>query len=412
MVKRFKKKAAMIGVGKLGQSCAEVMAETYSIVGYDVAPREPKNFSMVDSVKEAVEYGDIIFIAAPTPHDPKYDGRYPTHHLPNKDFDYTIVKGILEDVNKWATKEKLVVLISTVLPGTVRRELEPLISNARFAYNPYLIAMGTVGWDFANPELVIIGTEDGSETGDAKELINFYRPMMNNDPRYVVGTWDECECIKIFYNTFISAKLSLVNMIQDVAEKQGNIDVDVVTDALKKSDRRIMGPSYMKAGMGDGGACHPRDNIALRWMSQNLGLGYDIFDAIMEAREIQARNIAEKLVRTGLPVVIVGKAYKPHVHYVDGSYSLLVGYYVKEYGIDVYYDDDYTGDKPPKDLGAAAYLLAHDPETTFLGCLDPDPDKQEKDIFPEGSIIIDPWRKCPKIVGCEVVHYGNTRIGK
>ena len=402
----------MIGVGKLGQSCAEVMAETYSIVGYDVAPREPKNFSMVDSVKEAVEYGDIIFIAAPTPHDPKYDGRYPTHHLPNKDFDYTIVKGILEDVNKWATKEKLVVLISTVLPGTVRRELEPLISNARFAYNPYLIAMGTVGWDFANPEMVIIGTEDGSETGDAKELINFYRPMMNNDPRYVVGTWDECECIKIFYNTFISAKLSLVNMIQDVAEKQGNIDVDVVTDALKKSDRRIMGPSYMKAGMGDGGACHPRDNIALRWMSQNLGLGYDIFDAIMEAREIQARNIAEKLVRTGLPVVIVGKAYKPHVHYVDGSYSLLVGYYVKEYGIDVYYDDDYTGDKPPKDLGAAAYLLAHDPETTFLGCLDPDPDKQEKDIFPEGSIIIDPWRKCPKIAGCEVVHYGNTRIGK
>ncbi len=403
----------MIGVGKLGQSCAEVMAETYSVVGYDVAPREPKNFSMVDSVKDAVEYGDIIFIAAPTPHDPKYDGRYPTHHLPNKDFDYTIVKGILEDVNKWATKDKLVVLISTVLPGTVRRELEPLISNARFAYNPYLIAMGTVGWDFTNPEMVIIGTEDGSETGDAKELINFYRPMMNNDPRYVVGTWDECECIKIFYNTFISAKLSLVNMIQDVAEKQGNIDVDVVTDALKKSDRRIMGPSYMKAGMGDGGACHPRDNIALRWMSQNLGLGYDIFDAIMEAREIQARNIAEKLVRTGLEnVVIVGKAYKPHVHYVDGSYSLLVGHYVKEYGVDVYYDDDYTGDKPPEDLGAAAYLLAHDPETTFLGCLDPDPDKQQKDIFPEGSIIIDPWRKCPKIAGCEVVHYGNTRIGK
>jgi hypothetical protein len=62
--------------------------------------------------------------------------------------------------------------------------------------------MGTVGWDFANPEMVMVGTEDGSETGDARELINFYRPMMNNDPRYVVGTWDECECIKIFYNTF------------------------------------------------------------------------------------------------------------------------------------------------------------------------------------------------------------------
>ena len=411
MSRKMTTQVAMIGVGKLGQACAEVMAESYPLVGYDVAPREPKNFPMVDSMKEAVEYADILFIAAPTPHDPSYDGRQPTHHLPNKDFDYSIVKSILSEVNQFANRKQLVVLISTVLPGTVRRELAPLITTARFVYNPSLIAMGTVGWDFSNPEMVMIGTEDGSETGDARELINFYRPMMNNDPRYVVGTWDECECIKIFYNTFISAKLSLVNMIQDVAEKQGNINVDVVTDALKNSTRRIMGPSYMKAGMGDGGACHPRDNIALRWMSENLGLGYDIFDAIMQAREIQAQNLAEKLVRTGLEsVVIVGKAYKPHVEYVDGSYSLLVGHYVEKFGVNVYYDDEYTGDKPPADLGAAAYLLAHDPETTFLGCLDPDPDKQEKDVFPEGSIIIDPWRKCPPINGCEVIHYGNTRL--
>ena len=406
-------KAAMVGVGKLGQACAEVMAESYPLVGYDVSPREPKNFPMVDSMKEAVEFANIIFIAAPTPHDPAYDGREPTAHLPNKDFDYTIVKDILTQVNEYCDRSKLVVLISTVLPGTTRRELEPLITNGRFVYNPYLIAMGTVGWDFANPEMVMIGTEDGSRTGDAKELIQFYRPMMHNDPRYVVGTWDECECIKIFYNTFISAKLSLVNMIQDVSEKQGNINVDVVTDALKNSTRRIMGPSYMTAGMGDGGACHPRDNIALRWMSENLGLGYDLFDAIMEAREVQARNLAEKLVRTGLPnVVIVGKAYKPHVPYEAGSYSILVGHYVEKFGVNVYYDDDYTGDKPPSDLGSAAYLLAHDPETTFLGCLDPDPEKQGPSIFPEGSVIIDPWRKCPPISGCEVVHYGNTRLTK
>ena len=403
-------KAAMIGVGKLGQACAEVMAETYPLVGYDVSPRQPKNFPMVDTVKEAVEYGDIIFIAAPTPHDPAYDGREPTAHLPNKDFDYTIVKDILTQVNEYCDRSKLVVLISTVLPGTTRRELEPLITNARFVYNPYLIAMGTVGWDFANPEMVMIGTEDGSRTGDAKELINFYHPMMLNEPRYVVGTWDECECIKIFYNTFISAKLSLVNMIQDVAEKQGNINVDIVTNALKDSDQRIMGPRYMTAGMGDGGACHPRDNIALRFMSQNLDLGYDLFDSIMQAREIQAKNLAKTLVDFGLPVVIVGKAYKPHVPYEEGSYSILVGHYVEKFGASVYYDDDYTGDKPPSDLGSAAYLLAHDPETTFLGCLDPDPDKEAASIFPEGSVIIDPWRKCPQIPGCEVIHYGNTRI--
>ena len=222
-IMKMNTKAAMIGVGKLGEACADVMAESYPLVGYDVIPKEPKNFPMVGSIKEAVEFANIIFIAAPTPHDPAYDGREPTAHLPNKDFDYTIVKDILTQVNEHCDRSKLVVLISTVLPGTTRRELEPLITNGRFVYNPYLIAMGTVGWDFSNPEMVMIGTEDGSETGDARELINFYRPMMNNDPRYVVGTWDECECIKIFYNTFISAKLSLVNMIQDVSEKQGNI---------------------------------------------------------------------------------------------------------------------------------------------------------------------------------------------
>src|SRR6056300_1075668 len=136
MTRKLSTKVAMIGVGKLGQACAEVMAEKYPVVGYDVAPRNPRNFEMVSTVEEAVKYGDIIFIAAPTPHDPLYDGRQPTHHLPNKDFDYSIVKGILADVNQYVDKSKLVVLISTVLPGTTRRELEPLISNARFVYNP------------------------------------------------------------------------------------------------------------------------------------------------------------------------------------------------------------------------------------------------------------------------------------
>ena len=402
-------KVSMIGVGKLGEPCAEVIGQYYPVVGYDIAPKQPKNFEMVSSIEEAVKHGEIIFIAAPTPHDPAYDGREPTSHLPNKDFDYTVVKNILSKVNEYSDKSKLVVLISTVLPGTTRRELEPLIRNARFAYNPYLIAMGTVAWDFSNPEMIMIGTSDGSENGDAKELIDFYKPMMKNNPRYVVGTWDECECIKIFYNTFISAKLSLVNMIQDVAEKQGNINVDIVTNALKDSDQRIMGPRYMTAGMGDGGACHPRDNIALRFMSQNLDLGYDLFDSIMQAREIQAKNLAKTLVDFGLPVVIVGKAYKPHVPYEEGSYSILVGHYVEKFGKSLFYHDEFTGDKYPEDLGPATFLLAHDPETTFLDCLDPDPNKKSSFIFPDGSYIVDPWRKHPPVQNCKVIHYGNTR---
>ena len=156
-----------IGVGKLGQACAEMVAEVHDVVGYDVNPVEPENFTMVDNMEDAVKGQDIVFIAVPTPHDPQYDGKAPTSHLPNKDFDYSIVKDILSKVNAVATQEQLIVLISTVLPGTVRREFIPLVTNTRFVYNPYLIAMGTVKWDMVNPEMVMIGTADGSETGDA-----------------------------------------------------------------------------------------------------------------------------------------------------------------------------------------------------------------------------------------------------
>jgi len=272
--------------------------------------------------------------------------------------------------------------------------------------------MGSVRWDMVNPEMLMIGTEDGSKTGDAKLLIDFYNTLMENDPRIVVGTWDECECIKVFYNTFISTKIGLVNMIQDVAEKQGNINVDVVTDALAKSSMRIMGPKYMTAGMGDAGGCHPRDNIALRYMAQNLGLGYDLFDAIMSAREIQAKNLAKVLVdesfKTGLPIIIHGRAFKPGVSYVDGSYSELIGYYCEEIGKHVIYAGPLTGDEMKNSIKAVV-LLAHCAEVTYDYA---DVDKKQQLYFKiaSGSTVVDPWRKystTDKTI--KVIHYGNTR---
>jgi UDPglucose 6-dehydrogenase len=271
-------KVGFIGVGKLGQDAAEVMAEKHDVIGYDVVDVSPYNFKMVDSVEEVCKGREIIFIAVPTPHHPDYDGRYPTAHLPNKDFDYSIVRGVLSEVNKYANKEQLVVLISTVLPGTTRRELIQLCDNFRFIYNPYLIAMGTVKWDMVNPEMVIIGTEDGSMTGDAKLLIDFYKTFIIEGARYEVGTWDEAECIKIFYNTFISTKISLVNMIQDVAEKGGNINADVVANAIKRSDYRIISPMYLTPGMGDGGGCVlPSFNVKINGDVLNIKDFYERF---------------------------------------------------------------------------------------------------------------------------------------
>lgn len=387
----------MIGVGKLGQDCAEIMAQQYDVVGYDVEVRTP-SFPMCYTIQEAVHDRDIIFIAAPTPHDPMYGGETPTSHLPNKDFDYTIVKEILTEVNKHVNMKQLVVLISTVLPGTIRNELKPCLTNARFIYNPYLIAMGTIKYDMVNPEMVIIGTEDGTVTDEALELIRFYKPLMMNNPRHELGTWDEAEAIKIFYNTFISTKVALVNMIQDVAELGGNMCVDVVTGALERSTQRITGPAYMKAGMGDGGACHPRDNIALRHLAEKLDLGYDLFDGIMRAREVQAENMAMAVLNYGKNVTIVGKAYKPGVHYTNGSSSMLVGYYIAQQGGTVNYYDEHTGDTDMKADTTDVYLIGY--WDNYV----------EKLTFPDNATVVDPWRKMniEQHKG-KIVHYGNTR---
>lgn len=402
-----------IGTGKLGMPCAEAMAKKgHNVSGYDVLKRTSHDITMFTSIEGAVQGRDIVFVAVPTPHDPSYDGRAPTAHLDPKDFNYDIVKDVLAEANKHMTKDQLLVLISTVLPGTTRKQFVDLTFNTRFIYNPYLIAMGSVAWDMINPEMVMIGTEDGSKTGDAKQLVDFYKTIMENSPRYIIGTWDECECIKVFYNTFISAKIGLVNMIQDVAEKQGNINVDVVTNALAYSDKRIMGPQYMTAGMGDGGACHPRDNIALRYMAQELGLGYDMFDAIMNAREIQAENLALKLVELAneynYPIYIHGKAYKPGVEYCDGSYSILVGHYCNEHGFAPTYVDPMTGDTEyPKE--SCIMLMAHSASTTYKYIQEEgdDTDKVYCNI-PGGSIVVDPWRKFVSNTST-VIYYGNTR---
>jgi UDPglucose 6-dehydrogenase len=408
-------KIGFIGIGKLGLDCAEVMAEKHEVRGYDIYPRKSDTVR-VCNIDELVNESDWIFIAVPTPHSEGYDGSIPSSHMEPKDFGHDAVIDAINKINQYAATTKKVVLISTVLPGTTRKHFVPLLDKKhQFLYNPYLIAMGSVKWDMVNPEMIMIGTEDGNPNALANELVELYKTIMQNDPRYEIGTWDECEAIKIFYNTFISAKVGLVNMIQDFAIKIGNINVDVVTNALARSTMRIMGPKYMTAGMGDAGACHPRDNIALRWLAKEYNIGYDLFDTVMHAREIQAKNLAMFLVeqnkKTGLPIVIHGKAYKPDVEYCIGSYSTLVGFYIKEAGLPVVYVDPLADNKEEvidSVNGPAVFLWAHNRKITYEYTGD-QLDAQPYCDIKEGSVIVDPWRTMNNIPGITVIHYGNTR---
>lgn len=377
-------KIAFIGLGKLGMPCAEALAKkgVQDITGYDVEHRSSDLINIKSTLAEAVKDRDVVFIATPTPHQEGYDGSSPTAHLEPRDFNYESVKSVLKQCNESMHNEQVVVLISTVLPGTIRRELAPIMTNVKLIYNPYLIAMGTVGHDMLNPEMIMIGTKKGVEETavKAKRLRMLYEDVCENNPRIEFGTWEEIEAMKIFYNTFISNKIALVNMIQDVANKLGNINVDKVTQALAKSTKRITGPAYMKAGMGDGGACHPRDNIALRWLADELELGYDIFGTIMEAREKQAENMALAILKHGVNIYFTSDSYKANTDMIDGSYSLLVQHYVVKHGGTI-----------ANGFDEPVQVIVKVHETDEI-------------VADNSMIIFDPWRSHPKAVN--VVYYG------
>ena len=149
----------------------------------------------------------------------------------------------------------------------------------------------------------------------------------------------------------------------------------------------------MTAGLVDGGGCHPRDNIALRSFAERHNFGYDLFDAIMKAREEQANNIAKHFEKVGvsknMPCVVLGSGFKPGLaHQQEGSPSILVGFYLEKLGYTVIYDQ--MVDVP------AAYMLGW-------------PKYFDDADFARGSIVVDPWRGCNKKEGVTVYHYGDTR---
>lgn len=370
-------KIGFIGLGKLGMPCAEAIAtKGFDVAGYDIVTKSSYLVEIRQSIEDLCRDRDIVFVATPTPHEDGYDGSTPTSHLPVKDFNYDAVKKVLTKCNQYMGAAQTLVLISTVLPGTCRKEFQPLVTSTKLMYNPYLIAMGTVAEDMINPEMIMIGSNNGIEGTRCKErsllLESFYNQVCDNNPRVEFGTFEEVESIKIFYNTFISNKIALVNMIQDVAHKLGNINVDVVTEALSKSTKRIVSAKYMKAGMGDGGACHPRDNIALRWLARELELGYDLFDSIMIARERQAETMAKAILKHGINIWFSSDSYKPGTDLVDGSYSLLVQHYIRKHGGMIV-----DGIEEPVEV----LVRVHE---------------SDKITADNETIIFDPWRTYPK----------------
>jgi UDPglucose 6-dehydrogenase len=379
----------VVGLGKLGMPYAETLAKTYDVLGYDIRQIDNTEFEVFNEAKKFLSLCDLLFVVLPTPHEPGYDGCTPTADLPPKDFSYEAIKNFLRLAAEF---DLAIVIVSTVLPGTCRTHFAPLLSSrGSLLYLPAFAAMGEVHNGLTRPDIVVLGTSNGllDNSTQVREIITSY----TNGSEIQIMTWEEAESVKIFYNTFIGLKLMFVNTIQDVAMRISNANVDNITRALLKSENRMVSSAYMRAGMGDGGPCHPRDNIAMRELSRRLELGYDIFSTIMASREQQMYNIAKYAAGYGMDVVVVGKSYKIGLNLDDGSSSILLAGYLRQLGkFAGFFEDIVEGQFD----SAKTFILAHE-QARFYEL-----------PFCKGSVVIDVWRRCPPISGCTVKHYGDS----
>jgi len=408
-----------IGLGKLGLPCAlAVESRGHKVVGYDPSEQVKdiidtkkiqyqeiwaqdhldKSKIEIKSIEEVVKHSEIIFVPIQTPHGDKFEG---STRIPDdrEDFDYTFLKRGLKDLSDEIEKQgedKIVIIISTVLPGTIRRDIKPLLGkHTKICYNPFFIAMGTTMRDFLDPEIVLFGVDEKDTAEKAKK---FYKTL-HHSPFYET-TIENAELIKVVYNTFIGTKLAFVNTIMEMCHNLPNTNIDDVMNALKMCDERIISDRYLSGGMGDGGGCHPRDNIALSWLSDELGLKFNWFDNIMKQREIQtewfADLIEENIIDKETPrICILGKTFKPETNLITGSPATLLKNILEERGHNVVHYDPYvdnyklyTGEEP------CCYFIGtkHEKFTTWK--------------FNDGSTILDPWRYIPEQDNCEVIHIG------
>lgn len=417
-------KVGFLGLGKLGLPCALALDDAgHQVFGYDINQDTMENIAnkvlpyreegsqelldnnnlvLCEDTEDLVANSDIIFVPIQTPHDPRFEG---TTRLTDEraDFDYSWLKSgisLLNNHMERLDRFPIVVIISTVLPGTIEKEILGVLNpKFRLCYNPYFIAMGTTLYDFRNPEMILFGTEDEEA---AEVLQDLYSTV--HDAPFFRTTIKNAELIKVAYNTYIGMKIVYANTMMEVCEKTG-VDVDSVIDCLSLATDRLISPKYLRGGMGDGGGCHPRDNIAMSWLAKEHDLSFDFFETLMEGREMQTEWLAELLMKTseesGLPPFMLGEAFKEQTNLTVGSPAILMKNIIEErWGVDVPLHDPHTQQTHPHEVECPA-----EPHVFFISTKHGEFTEYK---YPDGSIIIDPWRYIPDMDGISVHRLGEN----
>jgi UDPglucose 6-dehydrogenase len=335
---------SVVGLGKLGASMAAAIASRgFEVIGVDInglavdllkAGRAPvretglqdmitahrERLTATMSHEEAVQQSDLTFVVIPTPSDQ------------NGAFSLQYAARAFREIGRALRRKRTyhsIVLTSTVLPGSTRYGLLPILERESgktcgrdfgLCYSPEFIALGSILRNFLNPDFTLVGEFDECS---GSELEACYATLLANRAPCRRMSLENAELTKIALNAFVTTKVTFANMLAGLCERIPGGDVDVITKALGL-DRRI-GEKCLIGALGYGGPCFPRDNQALGFIAQALGSGAPLATITDQINRSLPALILERIqphIRPGMTVALLGLAYKPDSYVTEESQSI------------------------------------------------------------------------------------------
>jgi UDPglucose 6-dehydrogenase len=298
----------------------------------ELLSRNTERLTFTTEIGDALQAARLLFVCVDTP--PTYSG----------DADLSRVQAVVAKVR--ADGEHALVMKSTVPAGTgraIRRDLPDIA----YVSCPEFLKEGSAVEDFLHPERVVIGADPGDEWA-ADAVAAVYEPLGGEMVRTDVAS---AEMIKLASNAFLATKISFINEIANVSEEVG-ADVAEVARGMGLDER--IGPSFLKAGIGYGGSCFPKDLKSLKQLAGNTGYHFQLLTAVIEVNELQKRRVLKKLEKhlgslAGRTVALLGLAFKPDTDDMREASSLVLASRLEGEGATVRGYDP-VAEKPAREL--------------------------------------------------------------
>ncbi|MEX2105744.1 MAG: UDP-glucose/GDP-mannose dehydrogenase family protein [Solirubrobacterales bacterium] len=349
----------VVGVGWVGLVTAACFAELgHSVVARDILPekvealsrgemtihepgllemlrRNAERITFTTEMPVLLERARLLFVCVDTP--PTYSG----------DADLSRVRSVVEELA--ADGDHVLVMKSTVPAGTgesICRDLPGL----SYVSCPEFLKEGSAVEDFMHPDRVVIGSDSGAEDA-ADAVAALYEPLGGEILRTDVAS---AEMIKLASNAFLATKISFINEIANVCEEVG-ADVGEVARGMGLDER--IGPSFLRAGIGYGGSCFPKDVSALKMLAGNTGYHFQLLTAVIEVNELQKRRVVGKLEKhlgslLGKRVALLGLAFKPDTDDMREASSLVLAARLQGEGAEVVAYDPVASERASELLGS------------------------------------------------------------